>query len=312
MKIINQFKRLQKNSKIKLRYQQHITNLFCGIGNLDFGVEIKVSKGKAVKKKYEKFLIHSENIKESTFMIIRANVDNQKELEVFANLIEYILFEISKKNKLTPSDIKTYIEEWLNFSNGKPLQISIERQIGLIGELIFLSKMMKEFPKSDQLNNWQGPEGAKIDFIFSDKFGVEIKSRIQPFKDWIKISSIEQLDNSLIDQHMVVCDFLPSDSGNTLKKLSDDIIELLNDRDQTNRFIEKMSKAKFDYFHDYSNLIKVNSLGVSVYNTKNNDFPFLKKGEDLRIDKINYEINISNLKTIEFSETISKAHNQLE
>ena len=51
MKIINQFKRLQKSSKIKLRYQQHTTNLFCGIGNLDFGVEIKISKGKVVKKK---------------------------------------------------------------------------------------------------------------------------------------------------------------------------------------------------------------------------------------------------------------------
>jgi hypothetical protein len=312
MKIINQFRKLKSGSKLTLRFRKYPIEVFLGNGSFDYGVEIKVATGKSVSKEYEKFLISTENIQNNKFVIIKAVIESQDELEVFAYLIEYILFELSKKDLACPADIKKYIDDWLKFSRGNPLEISIEKQIGLIGELVILSELIRAFEKTNQLNNWNGPEGSKIDFIFGNKFGLEVKSRIQPFKDWILISSAEQLDNELESQHLAVCDFLPSDSGKSLKQFADEVIILLDDSDKTIEFIEKMRKAKYDFFANYSNLMKVNLFKQTYYDTKKKEFPILKKGIDLRIDKIKYEINISGLNTIDFNTTLAKVSNQQE
>ena len=78
------------------------------------------------------------------------------------------------------------------------------------------------------------------------------------------ISSAEQLDNDLESQHLAVCDFLPSDTGKTVKQYADEVMLILDDRDLANDLIDKLRKAKFDYFTDYSNLIKVNLLQFST------------------------------------------------
>ena len=87
---------------------------------------------------------------------------------------------------------------------------------------------------------------------------------------------------------------------------------MLNDRDLANILIEKTNKVKYDYFKNYSNLIKVNLLGINVFDTKSNNFPYLKKGEDLRVDKIKYDINIRNEQKIEFTDTTSNVRRQQE
>jgi hypothetical protein len=312
MKIINQFRKLQKGSKITLRYRKYQTELFLGNEKFEFGVCIKVSNGKVLIKEYDKFTISCEQNQKETTFYIKANLDNDDDLVVFSYLIEYILFELSKKNQAKPKDIKKHIDDWLNFSKSILTEISIEKQIGLIGELVILDSLTKEMNQTNQLNNWHGPEGAKIDFIFSEKFGLEVKSRIQPFKDWIMISSAEQLDNDMESQHLVVCDFLPSDTGKTLKQYVDEIMIKLDDRDLANDLIDKLRKAKFDYFTDYSNLIKVNLFRKSIYDVKDGNFPILKKNIDVRIGKIKYEINVSGLNTIEFTQTLTKVHSQLE
>jgi hypothetical protein len=312
MKIISQFRKLQKGSKITLRYRKYQTVLFLGNEKFEFGVCIKVSNGKVLIKEYDKFTISCEQNPKETAFFINANIDNDDDLVVFSYLIEYILFELSKKIQAKPKDIKKHIDDWLNFSKSALIEISIEKQIGLIGELVILDSLIKEIKQTNQLNNWHGPEGAKIDFIFSDKFGLEVKSRIQPFKDWIMISSVEQLDNEMESQHLAVCDFLPSDTGKTLKQYVDEIMIILDDRDLANDLIDKLRKAKFDYFTDYSNLIKVNLFRKAIYDVKDGYFPILKNNIDVRIGKIKYEINVSGLNTIEFTQTLTKVRSQLE
>ena len=312
MKIINQFRRLQKGSKITLRYRKYQTELFLGNEKFEYGVCIKVSNGKVLIKEYDKFTISCEQHPKETDFLIKANIDNDDDLVVFSYLIEYILFELSKKIQAKPKDIKKHIDDWLNFSKSILTEISIEKQIGLIGELVILYSLIKEIKQTNQLNNWHGPEGAKIDFIFSEKFGLEVKSRIQPFKDWIMISSAEQLDNLMESQHLAVCDFLPSDTGKTLKQYTDEVMLILDDRDLANDLIDKLRKAKFDYFSDYSNLIKVNLFRQSIYDVKDGNFPILKNSIDVRIDKIKYEINISGIHTIDFNQTLTKVRSQQE
>jgi hypothetical protein len=312
MKIINQFRKLREGSKIALRFSKYPTEVFCGTGMLAYGIKIVLTNGLPLSKEYEKFTLKAEQSNNDITVFIKSDVENNDELEVFAYLIEYVLFELSNRKNATPKDIKKYIDEWLEFSIGKTPEISIEKQIGLIGELLIFQELLKEFPETNQLNNWHGPEGSKIDFIFSNKFGLEVKSRIQPFKDWISISSVEQLDNALEGEHLVLCDFLPSDSGKTLKEFSDELINNLGDNDAANAFIEKMRKANFDYFTNYSNLIKVSLFKQSFFDTKNGEFPILKSDFNLRIAKVKYDININGLETIKFSDCLAKIRNQLE
>ena len=137
MKIINQFRRLQEESKVALRYRKYQTEVFCGKGSLDYGIEIIVSSGKYIKKEYDKFVLSTEERGADKAVIIRSLVVNEDELEVFAYLIEYVLFELGKKVQASPSDIKKYIEDWLYFSNGNSPVIAVELQIGLIGELFW-------------------------------------------------------------------------------------------------------------------------------------------------------------------------------
>ena len=312
MRIINEFRRLQEGSKIALRYRKYLIEVFRSYGMYDYGIEILVSSRKSVNKEYEKFILSTEQRGESKAVIIRSLVENEDELEVFAYLIEYVLFELGKKENAGPKDIHKYVDDWLHFSRGKALEISLVKQVGLVGELIVFSELVKEFPESNQCNNWHGPEGAKIDFIFSDKFGLEVKSRIQPFKDWISISSAEQLDNDLEGQHMVVCDFLPSDTGQTLKQITAEVMTILDDHDKVNMLIEKLRNVGYDYFANYANLVKVSLFRQTYYDTKDEAFPVLRKGADPRIDKIDYHINISGLETIESTDTLAKVRSQLE
>jgi hypothetical protein len=312
MKIINQFLKLQKDSKFALRFHKYSTEVFCGSGPLEFGVKILLSNGKPLVKEYEKFKLYAALNNTERIVFIESKVENTGELVLFAHLIEYILFELGKKSNATPVDIKNSIDDFLKFSSGKASEISIEKQIGLIGELLIFQDLLDEFPDSNQLNNWHGPEGYKIDFIFSNKFGIEVKSRIQPFKDWISISSSEQLDNDLEAQHLAVCDFLPSDTGKTLKDITDEVIIKLDDHEKVNEFIEKMRKGKFDYFTNYSNLIKVTLFKKSYFDTKTDSFPILKREQNIRIDKIKYDININGLTTINFMDSLAKIRSQLE
>jgi hypothetical protein len=284
--------------------------LFLDNKKFEFGILIRLPLGKLVYKDYDKFTLSTEQSNKSIIVIIKAKVETDEELEIFAYLIEYILFELSKKDNASPSHVKKYIDDWLKFSSNKSNELSIEKQIGLIGELVILSNLLNLLPNTNQLNNWQGPDGAKIDFIFSRKFGLEVKSRIQPFKDWITISSVEQLDNDLESQHLVVCDFLPSDIGKTIKEFTDELIVLMDDRDKANDLIKKLSKASYDYFSNYTNLVKVSLFRQTVYDTKDEIFPILNKSLDLRIDKIKYDININGLNFIPFTETLSKVSSQ--
>lgn len=311
MKIINYFKKLQTGSKITLPYRKYRIDIFCGFGVFDYGVYIYVPAKYQIVKEYEKFSLTTEEENHNRSVIIRSLVESQKELEVFAYMIEYVLFELGKNLKASSKDIKKYIDDWLYFSTGRARELTKSTQVGLHGELLILKHLIENFPESNQLNNWHGPEGSKIDFIFSENFGLEVKSRIQPFKNWIHISSVEQLENDLKYQHLAVCDFLPSDSGRTLKEIVDEMIADLNNHDQKVILIEKLKKVGFDYFLNYSNLIKLNFLRLYIYDTKDASFPKLPNVSDLRIDKIKYDINISELNSIGFKETIAKVGNPL-
>jgi hypothetical protein len=55
MKIINQFLKLQKDSKFALRFHKYSIDAVCGSRPLEYGIKILLSHGKPMVKEYEKF-----------------------------------------------------------------------------------------------------------------------------------------------------------------------------------------------------------------------------------------------------------------
>ena len=90
------------------------------------------------------------------------------------------------------------------------------------------------------------------------------------------------------------------------------MINYLDDNDKANELIHKLRKAKFDYFTNYSNLLKVSLFKQTFFDTKSSEFPVLRKEINIRIAKIKYDININGLETLDFKDSIAKIRSQLE
>lgn len=82
--------------------------------------------------------------------------------------------------------------KWHSLLRGGGRQrLSPEEQQGLIGELLFLERLVSELNPKAALNAWRGPLDEPKDFAFADR-AVEVKAR-HIGKDAVKISSESQL-----------------------------------------------------------------------------------------------------------------------
>lgn len=98
---------------------------------------------------------------------------------IFTLLIEDILKElsVSKNQTLALKAVFNVISLWRRlFENSQPDGLTIEKQIGLYGELYFLLKCIEsKGAESHVLDAWLGPDGYNQDFIFNTS-AVEIKT----------------------------------------------------------------------------------------------------------------------------------------
>lgn len=82
---------------------------------------------------------------------------------------------------------------WSKFWKNEGHQITDEVKQGLLGELLYLNRLLDKGINADSaVQSWKGPEGGNQDFI-GDGWWSEIKT-IRLSANTIKISSIEQLD----------------------------------------------------------------------------------------------------------------------
>jgi|694.fasta_scaffold31862_4 hypothetical protein len=85
------------------------------------------------------------------------------------------------------------MHRWLRFLRAGRKGLSIERQIGLWGELHVLRRIAVERSWPSALSWWTGPSHASHDFSI-DSLAIEVKSTLADQKS-VRISSLEQLDN---------------------------------------------------------------------------------------------------------------------
>jgi len=117
---------------------------------------------------------------------------------IFDSLIDdlYSVAQPADSHDGALKNIKTSLNLWIRCFQGNNLRLlSDEAQRGLIGELLFLEKLLSKFSESDAITFWHGPLGKPQDFYLTDKT-VEVKTKLLSGSNQSKIfiSSAEQLD----------------------------------------------------------------------------------------------------------------------
>lgn len=132
--------------------------------------------------------------------------------------------------------------------------MTIEEQRGLIGELYFLSILVKELGPEKAIESWLGPFGSSKDFEFIDTC-IEVKTRRVAAKPNVTISSEDQLadvENSRVFLNVIS---VSSEISNKGKSLHDYVISISNlikcSESATLQWEEAIYASGYDPDHDY-------------------------------------------------------------
>lgn len=227
---------------------------------------------------------------------LRFSLDNKDLLEYFCTFCED-LFESTKSIKDDASAYKQLSERyfsWKKLFRPHAGSMSDSEIVGLLGELLFMDeRMIPEWGVPIALSSWTGPEKTHKDFSTDDVW-YEIKT-INSGKNTVKISSLEQLDSDK-EGFLIVYDLEKMSPTFNGLKLNHLVQKLLHKMGSTYReeFITKLSLYNYDFSPNYDNFV-YSVVGCSTYAVKDN-FPRLsRKNIPSEIDKVQYEINLSDI-----------------
>lgn len=227
---------------------------------------------------------------------LRFSLENKDLLEYFCTFCED-LFESTKNITEDGAAYKQLSERyfsWKKLFRPHAGSMSDSEIVGLLGELLFMDeRMIPEWGVPVALNSWTGPEKTHKDFSTEDVW-YEIKT-INSGKNTVKISSLEQLDSEIVG-YLVVYDLekmSPTFNGLKLNQLVQKLLYKM-DASYREEFITKLSLYNYDFSPNYDNFV-YSVVGCSTYEVKDN-FPRLsRKNIPSEIDKVQYEINLSDI-----------------
>jgi len=216
--------------------------------------------------------------------------------ELFTVVAQDIIDHLLKQPDSSPFPQSLKIlERWRQLLERVPARILSQEKIsGLMGELLFLSKLADESP--DVLDHWVGPDGASHDFI-SQNINVEVKTSARQVGRHIKVQSLEQMDISEDQQLYLFFVKLrtPTGTGITLPKMIDEL--LLNGVNSIDLY-KKLLAAGYqpDEREVYLNR-PLEFVEASFYRVDEDGFPrltlaSLRDGLPEGVGKISYEVNL--------------------
>lgn len=119
---------------------------------------------------------------------------NTKYEEEFLHLCWDMIESTSDSNSPEKDLIARYSSWQKLLKNAAQDTFGFKQQKGLIGELLYLSELLKAIPAHDAVNAWKGPEGCHQDFEFESSWA-EIKTTALS-AETVRISSLQQLDHN--------------------------------------------------------------------------------------------------------------------
>lgn len=174
---------------------------------------------------------------------------------------------------------------------------------GLVGELLFLNKLISLYGSGKSIDSWVGPFGEDQDFRFSDRW-YEVKT-VRPGASKVTISSVEQLDLFSYQGELIV-NYLDNTSSSEPGAFN--LIDLV--KEIRNKIDEIQVKERFDsIIENYGLFLLEEEYSQYFYSLRKTNhflirgnFPLIRRS-DLNAGVINakYEISLNALSPFELS-----------
>ena len=261
---------------------EHILDIFIGKENNSLKHLLLVSENEPIKIKSCKVLEIEKGIREDGQWATKIMLLNKEEDSVFISLC-FDLIEHSRAGLTISEALKLFILrfiEWQKLMEKGASLLSRETIRGLIGEIVFMKDFLcKKMSWDMAMSAWLGLDKGDKDFVFYDTW-VEVKT-ITPSKNFVTISSIEQLTSDLVGTLCVIeLDNTSSSDirGFTLNSLIIEMKDLLkSNHNALYEFDNKLLKIGYYEHKDYDDIF-YNVNKVSMFRVDEN-FPKLKKGD---------------------------------
>ncbi|WP_264521147.1 PD-(D/E)XK motif protein [Flavobacterium sp. N1994] len=183
-------------------------------------------------------------------------LDNQLK-DIFSLFIENIIEDISKCVTENEALVETsnVVLKWKKLFDKINFQgLTIERQKGLIGELLLFNSLLDEEYSIDKLlESWTGPDYEDKDFLFGS-FGVEVKLTSSKVPK-IKISSERQLDSENLTKLYLVLYVVEEikDKGFSLNSIVEQIRAKINYNQNALKFFNERLLLVGYFDEDFEN-----------------------------------------------------------
>ena len=221
-------------------------------------------------------------------------LDNQLK-DIFSLFIENIVEEISKSVTENEALVETsnVVLKWKKLFDKINFQgLTIERQKGLIGELLLFNSLLDEEYSIDALlESWTGPDFNDKDFRFGS-FGIEVKLTSSKVPK-VKISSERQLDNENLTKLYLVLYVVEEvkDKGFSLNSIIEQIRTKINNNQNALKFFNERLLLVGYFDEDFENYKRQYAFRKRNFYEVANDFPRLI-ASDLPIGLFDAKYNI--------------------
>ena len=296
-----------------LKFINHEKKIGLIVGCHSLNIENKIFEKKLPKLSQIKISWNFGNQPSLMILLQEESFEDQfkRFIEIIIEKIKDFFIKVKDSNK-EEELIKTVINECFKWSlflmPDKERKLKIQKQKGLIAELLFLQNIFKNLEYLSALNSWTGPDKFSKDFIINN-IGFEIKSIQTGNRNKVTISNHDQLDLVGLNKLFLVTYLLSS--GSKENKLSFSLTDLVNkirkqlDFDQDSKFIfeKKLTIAGYSDLDDYSDCYFVKAENPLFYSIKD-DFPSItpKNVDVTSIIRVNYDLDINTLEEYKLEE----------
>ena len=209
--------------------------------------------------------------------------------DIFSLFIENILEEISKSVTENEALIETsnVILKWKKLFDKINFQgLSIERQKGLIGELLLFNSILDE-----GYSSWTGPDFNDKDFRFGS-FGIEVKLTSSKVPK-VKISSERQLDSENLTKLYLLLYVVEEvkDKGFSLNSIIEQIRTKINNNQNSLKFFNERLLLVGYFDEDFENYNRQYAFRNRNFYLVNSNFPRLV-ASDLPVGLFDTKYNI--------------------
>ena len=231
-----------------------------------------------------------ENAKELHIYLL----DNQLK-DIFSLFIENIVEEISKSVTENEALVETsnVVLKWKKLFDKINFQgLTIERQKGLIGELLLFNSLLDEEYSIDALlESWTGPDFNDKDFRFGS-FGIEVKLTSSKVPK-VKISSERQLDSDNLTKLYLVLYVVEDvkDKGFSLNSIIEQIRTKINNNQNALKFFNERLLLVGYFDEDFESYNRQYAFRKRKFYEVSSDFPRLV-ASDLPIGLFDTKYNI--------------------